>query len=57
MTTIRFYWTWFQLGRGYWKHRHIWTLMAYLEHASKPAPRTLDDELSAWIAAQEQDTE
>ena len=55
MTTFKFYWQWFKLGRAYWKSRHVWTLMAYINQASTPPAPSLDDELAAWIAAAEED--
>lgn len=53
MSGLRFWWTWYQLGRAYWKARHLWTLMAWLDSAqdSLPVPaRSVTDEIEAWLA-------
>jgi hypothetical protein len=57
VTSLKFWWTWYQLGRAYWKSRHVWTLMAYLDQATAqttPA-RSIGDEMAAWLAQQEED--
>jgi hypothetical protein len=55
VTSLRFYWIWLKLGRAYWKSRHLWTLMAYLDSvaAATTSPRSVGDEMAAWLAAQE----
>lgn len=57
MTSLRFYLIWFKLGRAYWKSRHLWTLMAYLESVqpSLSPARSVGDEMAAWLAEQEAD--
>ena len=55
MTTLSFYWLWFKLGRTYWKARHLWTLMAYLENAPEglpfaQPPRSVGDEVADYLA-------
>lgn len=55
MITLKFYVCWFKLGRAYWKSRHLWTLMAYLESvkAASPIVDSVGDEMAAWLAEQE----
>ena len=55
MTALKFYWTWLQLGRAYWKNRHVWTLMTYLNTLSAdPAPpESVGDYMAGWLAARE----
>jgi hypothetical protein len=56
MTTFKFYFYWFKLGHGYWKSRHIWTLMTYLRTLETVTPaRSVGDEMAAWLAEQEDD--
>jgi hypothetical protein len=50
VTGLRFYWIWFKLGRAYWRSRHLWTLMAYLEsvQGTNIAPRPVSRWVTRW---------
>ena len=52
MSGLRFWWAWFKLGRAYWSHRHLWTLLKWME--SLESQQGVGDEMEAWLHQQEE---